>query len=102
MDFGTFYQFVGGHLVEATQSDEVTLAVADSWLVEDGRVRSIQAHYERFVSGVATLDSIANPHNITHADIAPFFEAVIDAVPDSGRWFPRVEFHAGLRAPLFL
>lgn len=102
MDFGTFYQFVGGHLVEATQSDEVTLAVADSWLVEDGRVRSIQAHYERFVSGVATLDSIANPHNITHADIAPFFEAVIDTVPDSGRWFPRVEFHAGLRAPLFL
>lgn len=102
MDFGTFYQFVGGRLVETTDSDEVALAVADSWLVDNGRVRSMQEHYERFVSGVATLDSIANPRNITHADIEPFFKAVIDKVPESGRWFPRVEFHAGLHAPLFL
>lgn len=102
MDFGTFYQFVGGRLVEATDSDEVTLAVADSWLVEDDRVRSMQAHYERFVAAVATLDSTANPQNVTHAEIAPFFDAVIEIVPETGRWFPRVEFHAGLRSPLFL
>ena len=102
MDFGTFYQFVGGRLVKTSDSDEVSLAAADSWLVEDDRVRSIQAHYERFLAGVATLDSTANPQNVTHAEIAPFFEAVIDIVPATGRWFPRVEFHAGLRSPLFL
>ena len=102
MDFGTFYQLRSGRLVEVADSGDVELAVADSWLIDNDRVRSLDAHYDRFVSGVATLDSVANPHNITHVQIRQLFEAVIDLVPKTGRWFPRVEFHAGLTEPLFL
>lgn len=106
MDFGTFYQFKGSsgkqELVQVADSGDVELAVADSWLVEDDRVRSLQAHYERFIAGVATLDAKSNPRNITHREIDAFFDAVIALIPTEGRWFPRVEFHAGLAEPLFL
>lgn len=101
MNFGTFFQYSNGRLERTESTDEVTLAVAESWLVEDGRVRSMQAHYERFVAGVATLDAAANPKNVTHAQLIPFFEAVLAQIPEQGRWFPRVEFHAGLANPLF-
>lgn len=102
MDFGSFYQFRAGHLEQVAENAEVALAVADSWLVSDGRVRSMQGHYDRFVEGVARLEFAQNPSNVRHGEIADFFSAVIALVPTAGRWFPRVEFHAGEANPLFV
>ena len=102
MDFGSFYQFRAGRLEPVAENAEVALAVADSWLFDGGRVRSLQAHYERFVDGVARLDYQQNPSNVRHGEIAHFFEAVIALIPEEGRWFPRVEFHGGQAQPLFV
>jgi branched-subunit amino acid aminotransferase/4-amino-4-deoxychorismate lyase len=106
--FGEFYRFVDGTLVASNQAtdaadsgdaarDDVKLGAADSWLVEDGRVRSLQLHFERFGKAVANL----SPQIAT--ELPAFYEAVIALTPVSGRWFPRIEFHAELAVhPLFL
>lgn len=59
------------------------LAVADSWLVEDGRVRNLEEHYRRFSAWVS--ESIECP------ELEQFCEAVTTEIPRSGRWFPRIE-----------
>jgi branched-subunit amino acid aminotransferase/4-amino-4-deoxychorismate lyase len=61
--------------------------VADSWLVEDGRVRALDAHWARF--GEACLREGVDP-----AELARFREVVTETVPATGRWFPRVELTA--------
>ncbi|MEA2382545.1 MAG: hypothetical protein QOH72_2516 [Solirubrobacteraceae bacterium] len=60
-------------------SDEV--AVAESWLVEDGCARGVERHWERFARGCAAagLDVVAPRAAVEHA------------LPAGGRWFPRVE-----------
>lgn len=85
---GEFFRYQGGALVGAKDLlDEVKLAAADSWLVENGRVRSLDAHYERFSEWVeAKAPELA-------ADLPKFFELVTAALPESGRWFPRIELH---------
>ena len=92
--FGDVYAFVDGTLVslnqatDAADGDDVKLAAADSWLVEDGRVRSLQLHFERFGKAVANLSpQIA-------AELPALYEAVIALTPVEGRWFPRIEYHA--------
>jgi branched-subunit amino acid aminotransferase/4-amino-4-deoxychorismate lyase len=57
------------------------VAVAESWVVSDGRVRGLALHWERFERGCAAarLRPSASP------------AAVESALPDSGRWFPFVE-----------
>ena len=97
MDFGTFYQFVNGSLVQVAENAEVDLAVADSWLVEDGAVRNLQLHFERFSRSV--MNQSAAP---SIQDVADFFEAVVELIPKTGRWFPRVEYHAEKSSPLFV
>jgi hypothetical protein len=48
---GDFYRLEAGELKPVIESfSDVQLRVADSWLVEDGRVRSLNAHFERFGS----------------------------------------------------
>lgn len=85
---GDFYQFRDGefHHVEDTLSE--TLTVADSFLVENGRVRAIERHFHRFAK------SISNPE-VTE-DLEVFFTAVITQLPRSGSWFPRLEYRADL------
>ncbi len=84
-----FFCFRNGSLVEADDATEMDarLVVADSWLVEDGRVRSLESHLERFRS---SIEQVA-PDHIEYCDA--FFAAVNDEIPNSGRWFPRIEFH---------
>jgi len=65
------------------------LDVADSWLVDDGMVRGLRYHAERFVA------SCQLRHGIDAAVTTRFLEAACLAWPQAGRWFPRVEFAAG-------
>jgi len=60
------------------------IAVADSWLVRDGRALAIGVHRERFLrhAGSAGLPA---------ADGEAFWDAAIDRIPREGDWFPRVE-----------
>lgn len=96
MDENTqFFCFREGRLdlITEAQSGEVQLQVADSWLVEDGRARSLEAHFERFGRWVSEVSP-------TCADSLPaFFEAVQAEIPKIGRIFPRIEFHAEADAP---
>jgi len=63
---------------------ELPLAVADSWLVDEGRVRALQLHLERFRGSCAELGA-------DDSQLAAALEALDDAIPAEGRWFPRVE-----------
>ncbi|MFJ3880975.1 aminotransferase class IV [Streptomyces sp. NPDC090077] len=71
-------------LVEGEAAGE--LAAADSWLVEDGRVRELPAHWRRFAAAVAEAGGPA-PEG--------FPEAATRALPRRGCWFPRVELVDG-------
>ncbi len=67
---------------------DVELAVADSFLVEDGRVRSIDDHFDRFRRGVLAADP-------EEAALLPaLFELATKSIDFEGRWFPRLELHA--------
>ena len=63
------------------------LLAADSWLVENGRVRAIERHWARF-------EATCREHGIEPGALAELRAEVARAVPASGRWFPRVELHA--------
>ncbi|MEU9006413.1 aminotransferase class IV [Streptomyces sp. NPDC048551] len=67
---------------------EGELSAADSWLVEDGRVREWDAHWRRFGAAVAGAGG-------PETQLAGFREAVAAALPPAGCWFPRVELVAG-------
>ena len=57
------------------------LIAADSWLVVDGHARAVERHWARFSAACGI-------------DLAAFRAEVERAVPDRGRWFPRVELRA--------
>ncbi|MFE5664308.1 aminotransferase class IV [Streptomyces niveus] len=62
-----------------------TVLVIDSWLVDEGRVRGLDRHAERFRSA---CDRFPEPG----ADRTDrFMRAVAESLPTRGRWFPRVE-----------
>jgi branched-subunit amino acid aminotransferase/4-amino-4-deoxychorismate lyase len=85
---GDFYQFRDGefHHVDDTLSE--TLTVADSFLVENGRVREIGRHFKRFSGSIGD--------QAPSAELDNFFNAVVEQLPRSGAWFPRLEFRADL------
>ncbi|MCF2587743.1 aminotransferase class IV [Brevibacterium sp. UCMA 11752] len=60
------------------------LRLADSWFVGDGRVRAFERHRRRFSKAALEL-------GCTDADSTDFCSALIDLIPRSGEWFPRVE-----------
>lgn len=97
MDFGTFYQFIDGRLQQVAENAEVSLEAADSWLVEGNAVRNLNLHFERFFNSVIDKPGAPKP-----AELRAFFEAVVEQVPQTGRWFPRIEYHAEKQNPLFL
>jgi branched-subunit amino acid aminotransferase/4-amino-4-deoxychorismate lyase len=59
------------------------LLAADSWLVDDGAVRFLDHHGNRFRAACA---GSADDMRLTR-----FWDAAVDALPRTGRWFPRVE-----------
>lgn len=74
-------------LFEVPISLGTQLAVADSFLVEDGRARNLGLHFDRFSAWVSNL----SPDQTS--ELQPFFELVIAELPLEGRWFPRIELH---------
>ena len=61
------------------------LAVADSWLVDNGKSRHLPEHYKRFKNWVLEIDP-----NLSRLD--EFFEQVTALTPRQGMWFPRIEY----------
>jgi branched-subunit amino acid aminotransferase/4-amino-4-deoxychorismate lyase len=84
----------GVGLVPAQDARE-PLLVADSWLLEDGTVRGLDLHEQRFRSSCTT--SGLDPDEVTE-----FWHALRDRLPRTGVWFPRAELvtGAGLRLRL--
>jgi branched-subunit amino acid aminotransferase/4-amino-4-deoxychorismate lyase len=65
-----------------------TVRVIDSWLVDEGRVRGLDRHAERFG---AACDRFSGPGA---EQTNRFLRAVAESLPARGRWFPRVELVA--------
>ncbi|CAB4625851.1 unannotated protein [freshwater metagenome] len=94
---GDFYRLEDGELTPVIESfAEVQLKVADSWLVDEGRVRSFDAHLERFGSWVVSEDSRQQQY------LPGYFAEIRRILPRVGRWFPRMEYHAEQPADLRL
>lgn len=74
--------------VDAEVASPHKLVVADSWLVAEGRVLSLDVHRQRFLRTATDPDAVG-------AALAPaaaaFWDAAIAAIPRHGSWFPRVE-----------
>ena len=78
------------HVRDDCDVHPVEIAVADSWLVDEGSVLAIDLHRDRFLASVP----------VEHADLdAPaFWDEVIASLPRTGRWFPRIEARTVVRA----
>jgi branched-subunit amino acid aminotransferase/4-amino-4-deoxychorismate lyase len=63
------------------------LLAADSWLVDDGRVRAVERHWARF-------GATCREHGVEPGALAELRAEVARTVPPGGRWFPRVELRA--------
>jgi branched-subunit amino acid aminotransferase/4-amino-4-deoxychorismate lyase len=63
------------------------LLAADSWLVDDGRIRAVERHWARF-------ESTCREHGVEPGALAELRAEVARAVPPRRRWFPRVELRA--------
>jgi branched-subunit amino acid aminotransferase/4-amino-4-deoxychorismate lyase len=85
---GDFYRLENAELKPLISSgSEVQLKVADSWLVENGSVRSLQAHFDRFANWAIAEDP-------SQESLLKFFFAEVRRLtPREGRWFPRIEYH---------
>jgi len=71
--------------VEPTQDmSSWSLLAADSWFVEDGRMRAFDRHRARFADAAAQV-------GIGGSVTDDFWAAVIDEIPATGEWFPRVD-----------
>jgi branched-subunit amino acid aminotransferase/4-amino-4-deoxychorismate lyase len=77
-------RFDGTALAPDNHPADEALAVADSWLVADNRVRCIAAHRDRFAAACARC---AQRPDV----IARFWSAAMANLPASGQWFPRAE-----------
>lgn len=95
----------GGEVLHVWQDDELRpvgggrddeadprLLVADSWLVDGGRVLALDVHRGRFAGSVA--DAETGP---AADEVAAFWAAAVTALPRTGAWFPRVELVADER-----
>ncbi|NEC91933.1 aminotransferase class IV [Streptomyces sp. SID12501] len=67
------------------------LAVADSWLLRDGRVRGLGRHRERF------LRACGDSGGPSLRQLVDFWRDMTVALPRTGEWFPRVELGAESR-----
>ncbi|SMX83370.1 aminotransferase class IV [Brevibacterium linens] len=61
-----------------------TLTAADSWFVEDGRVRAFDRHRARFGDAASQV-------GMGNAITDDFWAAVVEQIPATGEWFPRVD-----------
>ncbi len=59
------------------------IAVADSWLVEDGRTTRLDLHRERFLTSAGEIVNVA--------ELERAWDGLWPLMPLVGRWFPRVD-----------
>jgi len=74
----------GGKLRPVDEAPAGALLAADSWLVDEGRVRGYHEHWERFRGWCEDL-------RIAPDEVTGFRTAVTGVLPRTGRWFPRVD-----------
>jgi len=70
---------------EHPAEDAQAVLVADSFLLDDGRVRGWDEHRRRFDESC---------RGVGHAPAANVYGRLAEILPAAGRWFPRVEFVA--------
>jgi branched-subunit amino acid aminotransferase/4-amino-4-deoxychorismate lyase len=70
------------------QSGAGVLLAADSWLLENGKVRGLELHRARFTAACAEAGGLAE------SEMDSYWQAVLDRLPRTGEWFPRVELVA--------
>ena len=73
----------GSELVNISGAPEIPLYVADSFLINEGHIVAFNRHLERF-STSAQSQGLVRP-------LDQFLEAIIEALPRSGAWFPRID-----------
>jgi branched-subunit amino acid aminotransferase/4-amino-4-deoxychorismate lyase len=79
--------YTAGELKPSPALDSDVL-IADSFLVVDGKVRSLNLHTDRFTRAI----ELKHPELTEH--LPYFFEAVWQQMPRTGRLFPRLELRA--------
>jgi branched-subunit amino acid aminotransferase/4-amino-4-deoxychorismate lyase len=62
-----------------------SVALTDSWLLEDGAALALDVHRERFLASVETIA----PERVDEAD--GFWNAAMLELPTEGTWFPKLE-----------
>ncbi len=87
------YIFQEGSLIPKESHESVL--VADSFLVEDGKVRSLQLHQDRFLRGLRDKA----PDLVQ--DLEPFLDQALALIPRTGRYFPRFEVQDA-ESPMFV
>ena len=100
MSTATILRWHDGRLETAAEDDlgpdraaprRIELAVADSWLVDDGRVRALDVHRARFTASAALELAARGTGPADSPDVDAFWAAAVARLPRTGRWFPRVE-----------
>ena len=71
----------------AAEQQRSTVALADSWLLDEGRTTRLDLHRERFLTSAAELGEVA--------ELAVAWDASASLMPAAGRWFPRVDLLSG-------
>ncbi|PKW18426.1 aminotransferase class IV [Saccharopolyspora spinosa] len=74
-----------GALHEESAEPNRPLWVVDSWLLDEGEVRGLALHRDRFVNGCREADKKAPD------EVLGFWLEMCRALPRTGRWFPRAE-----------
>jgi len=84
MSANAIYRWQADQLIELVPEEAPTasITVADSWLVDTGKVLALNLHRQRFMDAVpVSLRETADN----------FFTAAVAQLPRAGAWFPRVE-----------
>lgn len=81
----SIFVFEGNSLQPVAEFDE-PLLVADSFLISEGRVRSIHKHKTRFV---------ASAQEFTDQDVTKFWDSSLKLLPRTGNLTPRFELAGG-------
>jgi branched-subunit amino acid aminotransferase/4-amino-4-deoxychorismate lyase len=83
----TLLRWTGRDLAPPGSEPPGALLVADSWLVDEAYERAAAAHWARFARSCVQL-------GVARAELRGFEAAARAALPQHGRWFPRVELTA--------
>lgn len=68
--------------IDTCEVADSSVVVADSWLVDEGRVLGLGLHRERFLRSLPAESA---------AEGESFFDTAVAALPREGAWFPRVD-----------